>query len=267
MSRGTPLFVCLVLTALLSSCGSASAGSSSSKGPMHRPAGTFLVLGDSLSTGYQPAGGGDPTCSHLALDAAGHGGWACIFLSQLRTLNHSTTITNLAVNGADTCSFAIGSHCSNLATGYSTPPEKPAPGSQWARALALLHSKPAGVSPISIEIGGNDLLGSLGLAPLAPTRLRLHRILQSIRRAAPRADIIMFDVISPLDSPIPQLVALNQMYRREAKGIKALFVDVAARFSGHSADLVNPGDVHPTDAGQRLMARVIWRAYKAYVHG
>jgi lysophospholipase L1-like esterase len=232
---------------------------------MHRPAAAFLVLGDSLSTGYQPAGGGDPTCSNQALDATGHGGWACIFLSRLRSLNHSTTIANLAVNGEDTCSFAIGQHCSNMANGYSTPPEKPSPGSQWERALALLRSKPARVSPISIEIGGNDLLGSLGLAPLAPIRLRLHRILQSIRRAAPRADIIMFDVVSPLDSPIPQLVALNHMYRREAKTIHALFVDVAGGFSGHTATLVNPGDVHPTDAGQRLMAQLMWRAYKAYV--
>jgi lysophospholipase L1-like esterase len=183
----------------------------------------------------------------------------------LRTLNRATAISNLAVNGEDTCSFAIGARCSSLAGAYNTAPENPSPGSQWARALGVLHTHPGGVSPISIEIGGNDLLGSLGLAPLTPIRLRVERILRSIRHAAPRADIIMFNVVSPVDTPLAPLSALNRMYRHEAKGVHALFVDVAGRFRGHTAALVNPGDVHPTDAGQQVMGRTIWRAYRAYL--
>jgi lysophospholipase L1-like esterase len=254
-----------MVAVLLSSCGTAGAGASQATGPMHRPAGIFLVLGDSLSTGYQPAGGGDLTCTNPAIDATGHGGWACILLSHLRTVNRATAISNLAVNGEDTCSFAIGAHCSGVAGGYGTPPENPSPASQWARALSLMRAHPGGVSPISIEIGGNDLLGSLGLAPLAPIQLRLRRILRSVRRAEPRADIIMFNVVSPVDSPLAPLTALNRMYRGQAKAIHAVFVDVAGRFRGHTGTLVNPGDVHPTDAGQQVMGRTIWRAYRAYI--
>jgi lysophospholipase L1-like esterase len=251
--------IALMLT-LLAACGSAAAQPAAKSA--HRPGSTFLVLGDSYSTGYQPAGGGDRTCSNPVVDATGHGGWACLVLAKLRTVRPGIAITNLASNGEDTCSFAVIAHCGGLPRGFNTPAQSPVAGSQWARALAVLRAHPNGVSPITIEIGGNDLLGSLGTAPISATRVRLDRIMRSLRSAAPKADIIMFGVFSPIGQPLGITTQLNTVFKAEARAVHALFVGLDVHFRGRAAQLVNPNDVHPTDAGQRLIAKLIWRSYR-----
>jgi lysophospholipase L1-like esterase len=258
----------IALAALLLSALSACASTTQrvSAGPMHHPASTLLVLGDSLSTGYQPTHEGDRTCTDPAEDTTGYGGWACILLAHLRKIHPGITIDNLALNGEDTCSFAGGVHCDAEPGGYSTPPQAPSAASQWAQALAFLHAHPNRVSPITIELGGNDVLLSLGSANLAATRKRLNRIFNSLRAAAPRSDIIVFDVFNPLGIALAPLTTLNSILRHEASAHHAVFVDLGPVFAGHTAQYVNPNDVHPTDLGQRVMATAIWKAYRSYIH-
>jgi lysophospholipase L1-like esterase len=256
----------LAMLTILSACGSTTHRPAAASGPLHRPGSTFLVLGDSLSTGYQPAHLGDPTCTRPAEDATGYGGWACIVWKHLTSVHPGIAIDNLAVNGEDTCSFAVNVHCNILPTGYRTPPGKAVAGSQWSRALAVLHNHPDTVSPITIELGGNDVLLSLGAANLSATRKRLDRIFHSLRQAAPRADIIVFDVYNPVGIGFAPLTKLDAILRTEATTNGALFVDLVPVFAGHTAKYVNSNDVHPTNLGQRVMASTIWKAYKAYTH-
>jgi lysophospholipase L1-like esterase len=257
------LALAALLLAALSACGSTTQRAAA--GPMHHPASTLLVLGDSLSTGHQPTHEGDRNCTNSVLDTSGYGGWACILLTHLRSVRPGIAIDNLALNGEDTCSFASGVHCGAEPAGYATAPQDPAAGSQWAQALAFLHAHPNRVSPITIELGGNDVLLSLGGANLRATRKRLDRIFASLRAAAPRADIIVFDVFNPLGIPLGPLTKLNSILRHEASAHRAVFVDLGPVFAGHTAQYVNTNDVHPTNLGQRVMAAAIWQAYHSYM--
>ena len=124
----------------------------------------------------------------------------------------------------------------------------PSAGSQWAQALAYLHAHPKRVSPITIELGGNDVLLSLGSANLSATRKRLNRIFNSLRAAAPRSDIIVFDLYNPLGIPLAPLTTLNSILRHEASAHRAIFCRPRpdlCRTHGTGTSIRN--DVHPTD--------------------
>ena len=99
----------------------------------------YLALGDSLAAGYQPGGAELRDSAYPAL-AAG----------RLDRAGASLTVENLACSGETTTSLLEGGRCD-----YDT-------GSQLDEAVAVLEENAGEVGLVSIDIGGNDLLGCVG---------------------------------------------------------------------------------------------------------
>jgi lysophospholipase L1-like esterase len=282
LARRHRLYVILVslflAIATLAGCSAAnSAASTSATLPPY-----LLILGDSLSTGYQPAGGGDLTCTHPAIDKTGHGGWACMLLAKLHSRDASTTVNNFAVNGEDTCDFITGTSCDGRSIG--------GPVAQQRRARDFLRSHQGSTGVITLDIGADDATSLEAAARQGNNALVLtqlpavfdraasnyRRILKRLRQLAPNARIMALGYYIPnLPSFIPKdilplaQVAINSLARQfnkriiaDAKTFNATYVDLFNPFHGKQAQLLIPGDIHPNDAGQRLIARLVWRAYK-----
>lgn len=244
------------------------------------PARYMLVLGDSLSTGYHAPGGnltlGDWTCAANtpATIRSGEAGFSCLLWTRIKRLKPHLTIVNLAVDGEDSCSFIHVLTCPyGSSARASGPPYDVGFTPQLKETLAFLHRHPGQVSPITFELGGNDNIVD-GLGHVVPDRFQTmeqnrDRILRQIRKAAPRADILL------LDYPTPQ----PRDYA--PKGVEAAFGNMiaaeAARYRGFPVDLGHPTEFwddsfvdssdHPSDTGQRQLAETVWDAYNAYLHG
>lgn len=240
------------------------------------------MLGDSLSTGYQPHATGDPLCSHASQDATGRGGWACILLGKLRGRDSSFQIANLAVNGEDTCDYLRGRSCTGRPEGGSAP--------QGQQAAGFLRSHRGRVGLITLDIGANDaqaLIGQVksGLGEraagdlstvLARARHNYTRILGRLRALAPGVPILALGyyvpnmppeipaAVRPLVQTFAQSTALqfNTFVSAAARQHGATYVDLYDAFLGKTSQLINPGDIHPTDAGQRRIAQLVWSAYQ-----
>jgi lysophospholipase L1-like esterase len=279
--RPTPLAISLasILIAIstLAGCGSSTSASTPATPPPY-----LLVLGDSLSSGYQPAGAGDPTCAHPDIDKTGHGGWACLLLSRLRGQNAAYTIDNLATNGEDTCGFMTGKMCDGKPIGG------PVPQQRQARDFLRAHAGATGI--ITLDIGADDATSLeaearsgnnasvLTQLPAVFDRAAANyrRILQRLRQLAPTAPIMALgyyipnlpSFIPPDILPIAQVAirALARQFNAEivadAKQFRATYVNLLTPFRGKQAQLLVLGDIHPNDAGQRLIAQLVWQAYK-----
>lgn len=189
----------------------------------------------------------------------GSGGWACVFIHDMRGQKPDLRFKNAAVEGEDSCSFfTISTYCPALSSAQQKS-LRPQPGSQMATALAYLRQHQGEVSPITFQLGGNDQIapGVRGRDTRA-MEARIDRILFRLIQLARRADLIVMDYPH---SSVPSPVS----YRREASKYGGLIVDVRARFAKHQ-DYVDSTD-HPTDAGQRLVARVLWQTYKSWIRG
>jgi lysophospholipase L1-like esterase len=255
-----------------------------------RPGRYYLALGDSLGTGVSVFGRPlDPQCHRS--DAIGY---VCIFYRHLKQINPQVRIVNLSIGGADSCvlvhGYGAGSPCTNPMMAESVP-------SQLEEAVRFLRAHPHQVSPITLDIGGNDLLALVHAGPPsildALTRLpgvlhayqvNLHTALVALRTAAPDAEIIVMTQYNPLDGlhgsalpPGSSLAAaivftiLNTIVEQEAAANAIVVADVAAAFArspGGAAALTNlpatwtSGDhrafnVHPTAAGYRVYANTV----------
>lgn len=150
---------------------------------------------------------------------------------------------------------------------------------------------------ITVQIGGNDLLRLADDgAPCAPpaalddpkcarafsdaiheVTVNLPAILRDLRVAAgDDARILVLDYFNPFSGsgkPLDEtgdlaLPALNDVIAEAARSpdVNAEFVSLFDEFRGRSADLTHvtepEGDIHPNDAGHRLIADLLLSAYK-----
>lgn len=250
----------------------------------------YLALGDSLGTGVSAFGRPlDPQCRRS--DAIGY---VCIVYRYLKQLNPQIRLDNLSIGGADSCvlvhGYGRGSPCTNPMVAEPVP-------SQLDTAARFLRAHPHQVSPITIDIGGNDLLALVHDGPpgvldaitqlpgiLHAYQVNLHTALTALRAAAPDAEIIVMTQYNPVDGlsggtlpPGSALAAaivftiLNTIVEQEAAANGIVVADVAAAFArgpGGAAALTNlpatwgSGDhrrfnVHPTAAGYRVYGATI----------
>jgi len=249
------------------------------------PARYLLVLGDSLSTGYQPGSTGDRLCRNGAADATGRGGWACLLLGRLRASGGGPyDIANLAVNGEDTCGYLTGRTCGGRPIGDATP--------QQQEASAFLRSHAGRVAAITLDIGADDAgvlardeaqgptaqgYADLNTAFARATR-NYRRILQRLRDAAPGVPILALGYYVPnLPASIPPTflpladgliqslaIRFNRGIVAAASAAHASYVDLYHPFLGKRGSLLVPGDIHPDDRGQQLIARLVWKAYHTH---
>jgi len=240
----------------------------------------YIALGDSFSAGYlTPSLPIDTQC--LAPDAPG---FPCLFYRYLRQQNPALHFVNFSQPGADSCQLVQGHRCYD-STSRAT---------HLDAAIALVKAYPGEVSPITITIGGNDVLALVPAALANPTstvarlpavfrmyRANLDVILSRLRTAAPSARIIVTTQPNSLGgipaSFLPKGLSaiagtavdnLNAVMKQEAGKYGAIIADSAAAFARNPGgaylltylpQVLVSGDpsqanIHPTANGYRVYA-------------
>lgn len=218
-----------------------------------RLGGYYVALGDGYALGYLTADlPPDPQCQ--APDAPGY---VCVFYRYLTQLNGSLQLRNYGEQNADSCELSGAGHRCFDPKSVSNPLDG---------AIAFIQEHPGEVSPITLSLGGSDLLpllpqaltdpvGTAAQLPAVLTRFQanLSAILGRIRAAAgPDAEIIVTTQVNPLDgipspplpSGIPDLAtnaigALNSAAKTAAVQSGAIVADAADAFH------TNPGGPAP----------------------
>lgn len=158
-------------------------------------------------------------------------------------------------------------------------------GSQLEAATAFLRAHPGQVSPVTLHLFGNDVNELVDLcggdfeciqreapAAIAGLASRLALILDRLREAAPNVEIIVIGgwSTSPVAVPeVDQLIqAANAAIAATVALRKAFFADVTpivnppanARSAAICALtlLCSQGDGHPSDAGYRVIADLVF---------
>lgn len=247
------------------------------------PGNYYLALGDSLAAGVGADGvPADPGCISNRAP-----GYVCLMTRFLRQLNPNLRLDNLGISGADSCVLVNGS---GAASTCADPMVHRGEKSQLQQALALIKAHPGQVNPISLDIGGDNLVELLPEAEhnlpaaaqqipglLTAYRSDLDATLSQLHAADPNAEILVAGQYNPL-SGIPSMLlpkglgslaqnaidALNGIMKQEAPKYGAAYVDVDAAFRRHpggafeltyllQSNITSP-NIHPTAAGYRVYA-------------
>jgi len=249
------------------------------------PKSYYLALGDSITYGYQA------WKQRAGLPPSGYNtGYVDVFSARLRQIRPRIITVNYGCPGESTDSFLEGS-CLWTALGHEL--HDPFSGTQMQAAVAFLRAHPGEVSPITLNLWGNDLPKLLGPCTLngqidltcirtrAPAVIsqvasNVSRILAELRSVAPNAEIIVTGAwdsfVDTLAIADPVFEAFNAAMADAAALSRARFADPFPKFNpqGDQAGevqsictltlLCTAGDSHPSDAGYRALADVVFDA-------
>jgi lysophospholipase L1-like esterase len=141
----------------------------------------YLSLGDSLAQGYQPIGGPPSSGSPPGYDQ----GYADQLFKLERDKYTQLQLVKLGCGGESSVSMLDGSQSLGVALSCGPPAfyehQYPDGGTQLAEAVVFLEQHRGSVAFVTIDIGGNDLLGPSGIGPLLTN---LPIILAELRAAA-----------------------------------------------------------------------------------
>ena len=236
-------------------------------GPKYNPPkSVYLALGDSLAFGYQQA----KFLQNLPTEdpAVYNTGYVDDFAKDLTTIDPRIQTVNLGCPGETTDSLLGLRPCRYhppfaLHSNYT--------GSQIDAALAVLRAHPGQVSPVTIDIGANDLLHG---ESFAHTQANLSTILAKLRDAAPYTEIIVLGIYNPLIVTIPGTDVVAQQFN-------AILAQTAAQYRARFADplpVFNPAvneipticrltlictplhDIHASDLGYQQLADLVFAA-------
>ena len=245
----------------------------------------YLALGDSISYGFQAFK------FHAGLPPSAYDtGFVDVFGALLRQIQPGIVTVNFGCPGESSESFVAGP-CIWTETGHQL--HDAFVGPQLQAALLFLRAHPGEVSPITLTLWGNDLPNLLGPCTVngqidpecvrsnAPGfansfGARVSGILGQLRAATPDAEIVVLgawdsyiDVLAFAD---PLFQSLNASLAQAAAANRARFADPFPVFNpqGNLAAEVNAictltllcakGDSHPSDAGYRALATLVWAA-------
>jgi lysophospholipase L1-like esterase len=237
------------------------------------PKAYYLALGDSLAFGYQP----NFDWSH---------GYASDFASDLKT-HGSTSSVNYGCSGETAATFINGG-CPYqnilMLHNYYTGP-------QLNAALNFINGHSGKVSPVTIDIGANDLKSLINTStcqvadyttPLATFDSNFQYILTKLSTAlAGRGTILVMNYYDPYQNQCPNTVPVvqtfNQHIANDASAVATAqntiipVADVFTAFGG--ATTPNPAicadtwmcssynDIHANRTGYAMIARVFEAAY------
>jgi len=240
----------------------------------------YLALGDSIAFGYQAA-------KHRAgLPPSGFNtGYVDVFRARLQEIRPSLTVVNYGCPGETTTTFIAGGCLSNL-VGF--PLHDPFSGAQLDAAASFLRAHPGQVSPITLTLWGNDIRefadscldldcivnGAPGVIASIVNNLAL--ILGRLRAVAPDAEIIVTGSwdsnLNALEFADPLFQFLNQSMASMAALQRVRFADpfpvfnpqgnLALEVQAHCTMtlLCTQQDSHPSDAGYRTLADLVFQA-------
>jgi hypothetical protein len=264
------------LFALLSALGllvlAATPASATTSQPKFDPPKSFyLGLGDSLAFGFQLIKFNQnlPTENPAVFNT----GYVDDFSAMLRRVNPGIQTVNFACPGESTVSFVNG-QCPYTAFGFSL--HNGYSGTQLDAALGFLRAHPGEVSPITIDLGVNDVNVCTDVtcasAKINLVAVNMATILSAIRDAAPSAEIIVMQYYNPYGDPTRNSVAqaLNAALAADATAVRGRLADT---FTPFNLAPVEPGtlcvltlictplaDVHASDAGYLVIAQQFWAA-------
>jgi len=241
----------------------------------------YLALGDSLAFGLQVVkfNANFPSEPPSIFST----GYVDDLSGMLQEIRPGIATLNYGCPGETSVTFIHGG-CTYTTRGF--PLHVAYEGSQLSAALAFLHAHRGEVSPITINIGVNDLIGlrtlcgtdvacyfANGPSVLDEIATNLEDILSQLRASAPDAEIITFtnyDVAFLFDARLLQLTrAFNSMVISTAAPSSVRVADVFSAFNGGPQPatvcaltfVCTPlQDSHPTDLGYATIARQIWAA-------
>lgn len=262
-------------------------------GQYQAPRKYYLALGDSVAFGFEQA---RFDAEFPNIDASTFNtGYVDDFAAAIHGLRPSVTVVNFGCPGETTASYFVGCtwHTPTLPDMPSLPLHDDYTGSQSAAALAFLNAHPGEVSPITIDLGANDVTAfaegvchldavciANGIGPvLQAIGARLTLALSELRAAAPRAEIIVMQYYNPLyvlspssDAFVP---AFSETIAAAAESSGARLADTfpvinhnpefpseLASVCGLTGMCSPPpgGDIHPNDAGYQFIAQQFWAA-------
>lgn len=195
------------------------------------PKTTYVALGDSLAFGYQP---------NLNWD----NGYSSDFFHDLQS-HGVKNYYNFACLGETTVTMVKGNCPYPLFRKY------PYLGSQLTAALSYLHAHPGQVSPITLDIGGNDMMKDVNattctistswdtdLATMDAnlTQTILPQLVAALTVNGQRTgDLLLMDYYDAFQNTCPNSISyvqeLNRHLAQDAAGL-ALLVDVFTPFGG-----------------------------------
>jgi lysophospholipase L1-like esterase len=281
-------FLLIVLAVLLASADQGSRPAGAAPPPTFNPPKQFyLSLGDSLAYGLQFQKYNDEYPNVIA--STFNTGFVDDFAALLAAVRPGIQTVNYGCPGETSDTFLTGG-CGWLQDPANTL-HTPFTGSQMSAALAFLGAHPGQVSPITLDMGINDLLFGCGLTPdcaaqtLPQITTNLNAILSALRQAAPYSEILVVqydDAFAYTDaSTTTAIEELNQVIASVAATYRAGVVDAFTPFNLASPQpqtlctltlICNPNpdlaDPHPSDAGYQLIAQLLWAAsgYDRFTH-
>jgi lysophospholipase L1-like esterase len=248
----------------------AAAPASASTPRFDPPKSFYLALGDSLAFGYQQAkfNANFPTENPSVFNT----GYVDDFSTMLKTVNPAIRTINFGCPGETSLSFIVGpceyAQHFQLHNGYGTARD------QLDAALDFLNMHRGQVSPITIDLGANDIDScNLDLTciqtGIANVATNMRTILTDLRDAAPSAEIIVMEYYNPLAviAPATNVFAqsLNSVIAADAADVGGRLADA---FTPFNLAAVEPGtlcaltlfctalqDIHASDAGYLVIAQ------------
>jgi len=274
-------FVVAVVMAIFAGFAAATApAETGAEGPpnFNPPKRYYLALGDSITHGFQSS----KFLAGLPPEAF-NTGYVDVLADRLRAIQPDLDVVNYGCPGESTTTFLHGPCLFNT---LGLPLHDPFAGSQLDAAVAFLEAKRGQVSPITLHLFGNDVNDFIRAcggdfdcirreapAAIAQFGSRLSVILDRLRAVAPDAEVIVIGGWSLNPAPDadvdPLIEALNAAIATVAVQQRARFADMVPVFNppGEAARmtaictltlLCAEGDGHPSDAGYRAIAEVVF---------
>jgi lysophospholipase L1-like esterase len=252
----------------------------------HPPQAYYLALGDSLAFGFQEAKFVSELSSGTYSAASFNTGYDADLAAMMQPLaprGQGFHEINLGCPGETTTTMAKGP----CPFPFPLHVSYPAGATQLQAAVAFLRGHRHEVNPITLDIGGNDLLNLVSGCSYYPACIidrfpavaatmaaNLDEILTAIHDAAPNAEVIAMNVPDPYEFLAPAslqlFAAFNQPLNAVVKAhnirlldayteVAALYPNQYATFCSLAAICTN-GDVHPTDRGYAVLASSFFAA-------
>ena len=110
-----------------------------------------------------------------------------------------------------------------------------------------------------LALGGND--GLRGIEP-AVSRANLQKIIDRVRTANPNTKVVLAGMIMPPSMGADYAREFGAMYPELAERKKIAFVPFLLAGVGGSSTLNQPDQIHPTSAGQAILADTVWKVLR-----
>lgn len=258
-------------------------------GTFTNPKDYYVAVGDSLAFGYQQAKLDNALATNTYSEALFNTGYVDDFAAAMRASGENPEkVINFGCPGETSSSLLSATNATTGCTTYPLPIHRNHPGTtQIAAAVAFLKKHANETSPVTLDIGANDLLAVIRGCAFDPTCIQTAApaaffqiaqnttiALRSMKAVAPRAKYIVIGLYNPTFT-LPGGDALTQAFNSTIAGVAAnegatfadpfnainhnpAYPNEAASVCSLVAICTPLQDIHPFDNGYQAIADVIF---------